>query len=104
MTRMPEETSRFSYSGRELDALASATNYYDAILDHFAGHVGQRVVEVGAGIGTFAEALRLRTGPSEMVLIEPATNNFPALRDRFGEDPHTQLIQGYLEDHAGSLS
>ena len=88
----------FAYSGTELDALAAAPNYYDFIARRFAPHLGQRVVEVGAGIGTFAEHL-IRTGaPRELVLVEPAVNNFPILRERFGARPGVRTVQGYLEN------
>jgi SAM-dependent methyltransferase len=88
----------FAYSGTELDALAAAPNYYTFIARRFAPHVGARVVEVGAGIGTFAEHLIRATAPRELVLVEPAVNNFPVLRERHGGRPGVRTVQGYLED------
>ncbi len=44
-----------SYSGTELNALTVANNYYRRILSHLAPYVGERVLEVGAGIGTFSD-------------------------------------------------
>ena len=88
----------FAYSGTELDALAAAPNYYRFIARRFAPHVGARVVEVGAGIGTFAEHLIRETTPRELVLVEPAVNNFPVLRERLGGRPGVRAEQGYLED------
>ena len=58
---------KFFYSGNELEALAGATNYYDAIVRHFDGMLRGRVVEVGAGIGTSAEHILRRGRPSEGV-------------------------------------
>jgi SAM-dependent methyltransferase len=99
--------SPFTYSGSELDSLAEAVNYYRFISGQFAPHLGERVVEVGAGIGTFAEYL-LR-GPTrarqlkQLTLIEPAENNLPLLRNRFDGDARVTAAGGYLEAHAATL-
>src|SRR5687768_2611354 len=91
-------TTRFSYSGTELDAMAEAENYYRAIVAEFEEHIGARVVEAGAGIGTFAEHLLSSTNASEIILVEPALNNFPHLQQRFAENSCVQVVHGYLED------
>jgi SAM-dependent methyltransferase len=88
----------FSYSGEELDAMAGAVNYYRWIARRFAPYLGRRVVEVGAGIGTFAEHLLQAAPDAELTLVEPAENNFPHLRARFSGDPRVRTVQGYLED------
>ena len=88
----------FSYTGTELDALASARNYYDLILDYFAPFIGRRVIEVGAGIGTFAQHLLARHAPEYLLLVEPADNNAPILERRFANDPVVETRQGYVED------
>ena len=93
-------TADFTYSGTELDALASAPNYYRAILSAFAPHLGQRVLEVGAGIGTFADHV-LRARPDvDLTLLEPAGNNFPVLQQRFAGDPRVRVVNGYLEEYS----
>jgi SAM-dependent methyltransferase len=91
-------TSPFSYQGTELDALNDARNYYRAIVDEFAQYVGERAVEVGAGIGTFAEHLLSATQVSDLVLVEPADNNFPILERRFADNPRVQVVHGYIDD------
>jgi SAM-dependent methyltransferase len=91
-------TMRFSYSGTELDALTEARNYYRAIVGHFADHLGPRVVEAGAGIGTVAEYLLDGTNLAELVLVEPAENNFPLLQARFATNPRVRVVHGYLQD------
>jgi SAM-dependent methyltransferase len=93
----------FSYSGTELDAVAEATNYYDWIVDSFTGHIGQRCVEAGAGIGTVSRLVLDRAAPRALTLIEPAANNLPVLRERFAGDPRVSVYHGYLEDLADSL-
>ncbi|HJR62724.1 MAG TPA: class I SAM-dependent methyltransferase [Gemmatimonadaceae bacterium] len=93
----------FSYSGTELDALADARNYYEHIRRRFASHLGAKVVEVGAGIGTFSQYLLRSPGVQELIAIEPAVNNFPVLRDRFASDRRVTTRQGELRDFADKL-
>ena len=88
----------FSYSGTELDALVEARNYYGWILTHFAPYVGSKVVELGAGTGTFAAFLLGGTNVSELTLVEPADNLFPLLQKKFSADPRVKLVKGYLGD------
>jgi len=90
----------FSYSGTELDALAEAKHYYRWIIDQFRPHLGRRVIEIGAGIGTFASALLDQTTVSELVLYEPASNNLPALSARFAGDRRVTVVCGYFGDEA----
>lgn len=93
----------FSYSGTELDALAAAPNYYRFIARHFAPYVGARAVEVGAGIGTFAEHLLRETPVRELTVVEPAVNNFPLLSARFAGRPNVHVLHGYLEQVADEV-
>ncbi len=55
-------------------------------------------MEAGAGIGTVADVVLRRASPREMLLIEPAGNNIPALRKRFEGDRRVTIHHGYLED------
>jgi SAM-dependent methyltransferase len=95
--------SSFSYSGTELDALAEAKNYYRWILNCFAPYLGRRVLEVGAGIGTFSRFLLDFGRVGELIALEPADNLFPLLEQRFREDRRVNPLKGYLEDFAASL-
>jgi SAM-dependent methyltransferase len=88
----------FSYSGTELAALAGAHNYYRWVLRRFAPYLGRRIVEVGAGVGTFSRLLLDESRPSRLVLVEPADNLAPLLRSRFDGDPRVAVVHGYLED------
>ena len=89
---------KLSYAGTELDALKDAKNYYRWILSHFAPYVGNRIIEVGAGTGTFSEFLLNGTNASELILIEPAENLFPLLEARFSGNSRVKLVHGSLED------
>ena len=44
--------------------------------------MGKRVIEVGAGIGTFVRSLLNHVPVSELVLVEPSDNLFPILQRR----------------------
>jgi SAM-dependent methyltransferase len=101
LTRMTLDSAAppsFTYSGEELDALEGARNYHRWIVRRFAPYLGRRIVEVGAGIGTFAEHLRAAAPDAELTLVEPAANNYPHLRARFAGQPRVRTVQGYLDD------
>lgn len=94
------ETAAFSYSGTELDAMAQAQNYHNWIRKLTSPYLGNRVVEVGAGLGNFAAVLLRETVVSELLLVEPAENLFPHLAQRFAAEPRVKTVKGYLSDHA----
>lgn len=59
------------YVGKDLEAMDFAENYHRWILDIFKPFLGRRLVEVGAGTGSFSNLL-LETGPESLSLIEPS--------------------------------
>lgn len=95
-------TNFFRYSGTELDSLAEARNYYRAIMKYFNPHVGPRVVEVGAGIGTFSSFLLSHVNVRQLTALEPAANLFPHLSRRFSEDSRVSCVNSYLHDYRPS--
>lgn len=101
---MENPQAEFTYSGTELDSLAHARNYYAWVLRQFEPYLGARVVEVGAGIGTFSEFLLSVPRVKELVAIEPAINTFPHLEKRFAGDSRVRVINGYLNDCYKDLS
>jgi SAM-dependent methyltransferase len=94
----------FEYCGTELEAMAHAPNYYNAIKRRFAPHLGRRVLEVGAGVGTFSALLARDRTIENLTLLEPALNNFPTLSARFSGDSRVRVLQGYLEEYSARLS
>jgi SAM-dependent methyltransferase len=78
-------TESFVYSGTELDATAEARNYARWIMRYFAPYLGEQVVEIGAGTGTFSELLLDSERTVRLVLFEAAHNLFPLLRQRFAD-------------------
>jgi SAM-dependent methyltransferase len=87
----------FSYSSTELAALTGARNYYRWIYRRLAPHIGRRVVEIGAGVGTFADLLVRHPHLEHLTLVEPAGNLFPVLRARFAEEPRVTLVHGEID-------
>jgi SAM-dependent methyltransferase len=88
----------FNYSGEELDSLGEARNYYGWITAGFAPWLGARMVEVGAGIGTFTAFLLEARTDGHVTAVEPAANNFPRLAKRWAGDARVTTVRGYLDD------
>ena len=94
----PAPEAEFAYSGMELDAMAGAVHYYGWIIRHFAPYVGNEVLEVGAGVGTFTSHLMaaLPEASRNFTLIEPAANLYPVLERRFRGHSAVATHQGDL--------
>jgi SAM-dependent methyltransferase len=101
---MTEFAHAHGHPGAELEAVRDAQNYYDAIFSYFAPYLGKRVVEVGAGIGSFSRLLLARALLSELTLIEPAEDLFPRLQQQFHADTRVKVINSHFERVADSLA
>jgi len=75
----------------ELVALARATNYRDWLFAKTAPHLGDRVVEVGAGFGTMTDCILDR---SRVVALELIPEYVDTLRQRFADRPNVEIHQG----------
>src|SRR5205085_1031921 len=75
-----------AYLGRDLESMSLACNYRRWILDMFAPDLGRRVVEVGAGTGSFSELLLAR-GPESLTLVEPSGEMHRLLVEHVGRLP-----------------
>ncbi len=67
------------------------------MFDQLPRERGSRVVEVGAGIGTFSARL-LAAGATELLLIEPAAACVAELERRFAGDPRVAIRAELLPD------
>lgn len=72
------------YAGKDLEAMSFAVNYHRWILSIFEPYLGIRVVEVGAGTGSFSELLLERRLES-LSLVEPSTAMHQQLCQRIEE-------------------
>jgi SAM-dependent methyltransferase len=92
----------------DLENLARARRLGDWMFSQFADLVRGRVVEVGAGIGTFSERL-LGAGIDDLLLIEPEASCAAYLGDRFagrsGVEVVAELLPGSaaLQARAGTI-
>ena len=64
-------TETVVYIGKDLEAMSFAVNYHRWIFDVFRPFLGKRIVEVGAGTGSFSELL-LKGEPHSLSLVEPS--------------------------------
>lgn len=71
-------SAAFTYEGRDLEAMSFARNYHRWILEIFEPHLGRRLVEVGAGSGSFSELLVGRPFDS-LSLVEPSREMYGLL-------------------------
>ena len=79
----------------ELVTLRRARRLGDWMFEQFADAARGRVVEVGAGIGTFSDRL-LAAGVEELVQIEPEAGCAAELERRYGGDPRVSLLREEL--------
>jgi SAM-dependent methyltransferase len=76
--------SEISYEGTDLESMSFALNYHRWILELFAPYMGSRLVEVGAGKGSFSELI-LERGPESLTLVEPSREMYAVLDARARE-------------------
>ncbi len=74
-----------------LDRMADAGNYNEWLLERSAPYVGGRVLDFGAGIGTFTAAL---AGRAEVVAVEPDLQFVPRLQERFAGTDRVTVVEG----------
>jgi SAM-dependent methyltransferase len=91
-----------AYAGRELESMSFARNYHRWILDLFAPHLGRRLVEVGAGTGSFSELL-VERAPESLALVEPSAM-FGRLRERAARWETRSRVTLYHETFAGAAA
>ena len=76
--------SEISYEGTDLESMSFALNYHRWILELFAPYMGSRLVEVGAGTGSFSELI-LERKPESLTLVEPSGEMYSFLDRRARE-------------------
>jgi len=82
---------KVAYAGRDLEAMSFAVNYHRWILRVFEPYLGTRIVEVGAGTGSFSD-LVLKHGPESLSLVEPSEEMYKMLNERVRQlDSPTQI-------------
>jgi 2-polyprenyl-3-methyl-5-hydroxy-6-metoxy-1,4-benzoquinol methylase len=115
------------YVGKDLEAMTFAVNYHKWILEEFRPFLGKKLVEVGAGTGSFSEML-IEEKPKNLELVEPSemfnfleknisqiktsanvnyhNSIFAETAGRFQEKPDTIIyvnVLEHIEDDRGEL-
>jgi SAM-dependent methyltransferase len=86
--------ARASTEDFEFEALSMANNYRAALMREFSGPLRGNVLEVGAGIGQFTEAILKKPGVTRLVSIEPYAAFCDQLTKKF---PNHSIIQGTID-------
>jgi SAM-dependent methyltransferase len=83
--------------GETLRRMEEASNYNRWILERAGDHIGRRVLDVGAGVGTFTAQL---APGRQVVALEPDPAFVPHLRRRFADSANVQVVAAGLEELA----
>jgi len=85
-----QNASISDYSGiKELAALESAVNYNNWLVELSKPYLGKRVLEIGAGIGTFT--IKWLENCPEVTAIEPSVNCIDKMKARYQKYVDTRL-------------
>ena len=84
-----------------LGVMEAADRYNDWLYERCRPHLGPRVLDVGAGIGSFSE--RLLADGHAVVAVEPDPDLASILRDRLGARPDLTVIEGEAKDAPGTF-
>ncbi|MEI7899619.1 MAG: class I SAM-dependent methyltransferase [bacterium] len=90
------------YLGKDLEAMASAKNYYQWELSEVRAYLGQRVAEVGAGCGHFSKNL-LETPICCLHAFEPSKNMYDLLEQALRKDARAKAIHGNFNNPDGAV-
>lgn len=92
----------FTYTGRELEAMAEAANYRRWILEIFKPYLGAHLVEVGAGLGTFSEFMLSQHDCQTLSLIEPSESMYEHLVVRAEQINGRARVEAFHGDFVSS--
>lgn len=81
-----------------LDSLSTIKNYYSWILQEFQPFLGKRILEVGAGIGTFTHFILSVEEVEKIFLLEPSEELMEHLKDTFRDNNKIEIISSKAED------
>jgi phospholipid N-methyltransferase len=97
------------YSGKELEMMSFARNYYRWMMSYFAPFTGEHVIEIGAGCGNVTDML-IRHGAKHIIAMEPSDNMYTILEDKFRHSSSVTTVKAFLssgklraEDKADSI-
>ena len=85
------------YMGKDLQAMAFASNYHKWIIDEFSTRITGTVAEIGAGSGNLT-ALIPRDSFDRLYALEPAPTMFKRLEQRYANDSRVLTFNAYLSE------
>jgi len=93
----------FDYEGSDLEAMMLAGHYYKWIAHAIEPFIGVRVVEIGAGVGSFSKFID--GVEKKFLLIEPSKRMFSILKENVKDfnNRNVQLKNSYLHDAGKTL-
>jgi 2-polyprenyl-3-methyl-5-hydroxy-6-metoxy-1,4-benzoquinol methylase len=80
--------------------MEGAGAYNDWLFERALPHLGRRVLDAGAGIGTFTE---LAANGRDVVAVEPDPEQLAILRERVAGQANVQVVEGTIEDVSGTF-
>lgn len=86
------------YIGKDLEVMSNAYKYYSWLLSELTPFLGEKILEVGAGAGTFTKYM-LKTNPKEIRSVEPSKEMFEMLKEEFEGDDTVKPFNGYLDEY-----
>jgi SAM-dependent methyltransferase len=95
----------FDYDGADLEYLEDSDNLYAMILSKFDSYIGDNLLEVGAGMGTFSKAITKRYN-KKLTAIEPS-NMLSKLQEVMAEEiaeNKVTTLKGFLGDNVKNLN
>jgi SAM-dependent methyltransferase len=96
--------TQFEYVGRDLESMSFADNYHSFILDLFQPYIGKKVVEVGAGDGSFTRLISRRPVDS-ITAVEPSDDMYNRLKESTKELGNmVTALNGFLGDFEKEIS
>ncbi len=102
MTKLND--NKIIYEGRDLEAMDFAVRYHQWILSIFRPYLGENIVEIGAGSGSFTEVLAELT-PKQLTAIEPSNEMYPLLDQlaKKSESPKIKTYKNFFSEVASKI-
>ena len=92
--------SNYIYSGGELDIFKCASNWKKYWHNHIKKYTGNKILEVGAGIGATAEIFNQKEKPKRWICLEPDSNLCKIIEEK----KKRGIINDNIEVKNGTLS
>lgn len=93
----------FAYPGAELEAMDFAYNYHRWIFDIFKPFLGQHLLEVGAGLGSFSQLILAHHNCQTLSLVEPSNEMYETLTansKQWSTNTHVDTYHGTFAEAA----